>query len=174
MCLCCCVCATSFERKLSPLCVDSVHVLWALFLCVYMHMGVCVCTCVPQLCVYMHVWVCTINLPLWGSGGRELGGGECCPSLDSTLQPLYRQCSASSLSSGWDFCCWKGQLLDLNGRAKSSASVRKMPSGPDWWSERVLGMSTGRENVDKSVSRWTIRKIQWFKRMLFIRTKQNT
>ena len=164
MCLCRWVCVTSFEQINSFVCWFCTCVLGFVCVCVCVSVCECVCVCVwvcvcaPQLCVYMHVWVFTVNLPHWGSGGRELGVEGGCPSLDSNLQPLYPERSASSLSSGWDLCCCKGQLLDLSDWAKSSTSVCKMPSGPDWWSERVLGMFTGRKTVHKSVSRMTMKK----------------
>ena len=122
---------------------------------------VCVCVCVCARLSYVYICMCgssqlTYHTEAMGEGSWGVEGG--CPSLDSNLQPLYPECSASSLSSGWDLCCCKSQLLDLSDWAKSSTSVCKMPSGPDWWSERVLGMFTGRKTVHKSVARMTIKK----------------
>ena len=180
MCLCRWVCVTSFEQINSFVCWFCTCVL-VVFLCFFLCVCVCVCVCVCMcvcmcvcVCVYVYVCVCvcvrlsyvyicmcgssqlTYHTEAVGEGSWGVEGG--CPSLDSNLQPLYPERSASSLSSGWDLCCCKGQLLDLSDWAKSSTPVCKMPSGPDWWSERVLGMFTGRKTVHKSVSRMTMKK----------------
>ena len=52
--LCCCVCVSSFERRLTPLFVDSVQKLWASFcfrLCIIIMLKCCCCFCLSFITV---------------------------------------------------------------------------------------------------------------------------
>ena len=142
--------------------------------CVLGFVYVCVRVCVHVCLSYVYICMCGSTQLAYRS--EAVGGGGGLPKFGFKPATSLPSMQCLNLSSGWDFCCCKGQLLDFSDRAKSSTSVCKIPSGPDWRSDRVLGMSMGRNFFHKSVSRMTIEKIQrhkWFKRMLFIRTKQS-